>query len=158
MREYVRKALGLGIIIAIIPGCAKQSSEKNKAALSKKQAAFSVDTLKTNIDVAFQEEALRAQLDDIPTFVGSTFIFIDDQVKDGQLSFALSSTGDVAIIKDFYMQEMENLGWQKIGQLEGVDTTFIFQKPKKICMITIQSSSERQKAMVSMKCTYRLDE
>lgn len=158
MREYARKALGIGIIATMIPGCAKQSSEKNKAALSKKQAAFSIDDLKTNIDIEFQDQALRAKLDDIPTFIGSTIIFIDDQIKDGQLSFSLAGSSDAAVIKDFYMQEMENLGWHKIGQLEGTDITFIFQKPRKICMIIIQSLPELQKAMVSIKCAYRLDE
>ncbi len=134
----------LAIIISMIalislPSCMQPRYQKKKAALPK--AAFSFTPIETNIDVSFQEDTLRAQLDDIPTFVGSSFIFIDDKVSENNLLFALSCKAEERMVKDFYLSEMENLGWQKIAQLDATDTTFIFQKPKKICVITIQSTS-----------------
>lgn len=147
-----RLALLSGMIALIsLPSCKQPKSKK--AVLSK--AAFSFAPIETNIDVDFQEQALRAQLDDIPTFVGSSFIFIDDKSGENNFSFITSCVADSTQVKDFYLSEMENLGWQKVGQLDASDTTLIFQKPKKICVITIQASQE---TMIHIKSLVRTAE
>lgn len=129
-------AVFTGMIVLIsLPSCKQPKSKK----AASQRAAFSFDPIQTNIDVDFQEQALRAQLNDIPTFVGSSFIAIDDKVPESNLSFIISCQADLSLIKDFYVSEMENLGWQKIAQLDGNDTTLIFQKPRKVCLIIIQS-------------------
>lgn len=160
MREYVRKALGASIILAMIPGCTKQPNEKNKAVLSQKQAAFSFAKVATNIDIeSIDDEAFKAKLDDIPTFVGSKIISIDGQIGDGQLSFSIACNAEQNCIKDFYMQEMEMSGWQKVASLAGNDIVLIFQKPKKICIITLEKTiSKNNSSIVHIKVTDRITE
>lgn len=126
------------IALISLPSCKQPKSKK----AASQRAAFSFAPIETNIDVNFQEQALRAQLDDIPTFVGSSFVFIDDKVSENSFSFIVSCQVDANQVKDFYLAEMENMGWQKIAQLDASDTTFIFQKPKKICIITMQAASQ----------------
>lgn len=152
----MKRVATIASMIAIIslPSCKQPKSKK--AALSK--AAFSFAPLETNIDLDFQEQTLRAQLDDIPTFVGSSFIFIDDMVSEGNLSFIVSCKASMAAIKDFYCEEMENLGWQKIGQLDATGATLIFQKPRKISLIAIQPSLNEQEVAVQIKSTARIAE
>ena len=142
------------IALISLPSCMQPRYQKKKAALPK--AAFSFTTLETNIDVDFQEDALRAQLNDIPTFVGSSFQFIDDKVSENSFSFIVSCQADAAMVKDFYLAEMENLGWQKIAQLDGNDTTLTFQKPRKVCLIIIQSSQSQ--TIIQIKSMNRFTE
>lgn len=143
-------------LLISLPSCKQPKYKKNKAAYP--QAAFSFAPIQTNIDVDFQEQMFRAQLDDIPTFVGSSFIAIDDKVSESSLSFIFSCKVELALVKDFYLLEMENLGWQKIGQLDASDTTLIFQKPKKICVIIIESSSSAEEIIVHIKSMMRISE
>jgi len=160
MREYVRKALGASIMLAMIPGCTKQPNEKNKAALSQKQAAFSFAKVATNIDVeCIDDQAFKAKLDDIPTYVGSHIIAIDNQIEDGQLSFSVACDADQNCIKDFYMQEMEICGWQKMALLVGDEIMIIFQKPKKICIITLEKALSKTNASIAhIKVTDRIED
>ena len=143
------------IALISLPSC-MQPRYKKKAALPK--AAFSFAPIETNIDIDFQEDALRAQLHDIPTFVGSSFIFIDDAVTENNLSFGISCRADVKTVKEFYLSEMEILGWQKIGEQDAADLTFVFQKPRKICVIIIQSSSTKSDIIIQIKSMNRVAE
>ena len=142
------------IALISLPSC-KQPKFK-KAALPK--AAFSFAQIETNIDIDFQEDGLRAQLNDIPTYVGSSFVFIDDTVAENNLSFGISCKADVKAVKEFYLSEMENLGWQKIGQQDATDITLIFQKPRKTCVIIIQSSASMSEIIIQIKSMNRTAE
>ncbi len=136
------------IALISLPSCMQPRYQKKKAALPK--AAFSFTPIETNIDVSFQEDTLRAQLDDIPTFVGSSFIFIDDISDQNQLSFGCSSQADIHTLKDFYLLEMENCGWQNIGSLELRDVALVFQKPQKICVIILDVQKDQTIVVIKM--------
>lgn len=144
------------IALISLPSCKQPKYQKDKAV--PKKMAFSFAPVQTNIDVDFQEQALRAQLDDIPTFVGSSFVFIDDKVSENNVSFVLLCKADINLVRDFYRDEMENLGWQKVGQLDATDTTLIFQKPKKICVIAIQASVDLPEVTIHIKSVARVVE
>jgi len=152
MREYMRTALSMLAIIAMIPGCAKQSEEKNKAVLPQKQAAFSFDSLETNIDLeaasAHYSEynpEIEAKLHDVPTMVGSIPVEIpaNSAVLEGQMVVALASHYDQEMITNFYNFEMERQGWQRISCIKGFESTLVFQRPKKICIISVRALSAR---------------
>lgn len=157
MRAYVKYTLSMAAIISLIPSCAKQTSETKKAA--SKKAAFSFAKVATNIDVACIDDfEFKAKLDDIPTFVGSEIIAIDDQIENGQLSFSVACNADQKSISDFYMQEMEGCGWQKVASMAGTQIVIIFQKPKKICIITLEKTlSKNNASIVHIKVTDRMD-
>ena len=154
MREYMRIALSMLAIIGMIPGCAKQSEEKNKAVLPQKQAAFSFDSLETNIDLEaasadyneYQIE-VEAKLYDIPTMVGSVPLDLPTHITlpEGQMMLAIASSYDQEMITNFYNFEMERQGWQRISCIKGFESTLVFQRPKKVCVISVRALSARTK-------------
>lgn len=148
----------MAAIISLIPSCARQPSETKKAA--SKKAAFSFAKVSTNIDIASIDDfEFKAKLDDIPTFVGSEIIAIDDKVENSQLSFSVACNAELKSISDFYMQEMESCGWQKVALLEGQEITLLFQKPKKFCIIELVNANSKNQtdAIAHIKVTPRAD-
>lgn len=149
----MRTALSMLAIITLIPGCAKQSKEKNKAVLPQKQAAFSFDSIETNIDLeaasAYYSEysQIEAQLNDIPTMVGFVQVEIPTlhSMPEGQMVCAFASDLDQGMITNFYQFEMERQGWQRMSCIKNLESTLVFQRPKKICIISIRSLSKRTK-------------
>jgi hypothetical protein len=150
-REFGAKILSICTMLLMVSGCSKKPAN-NKAASSKKQAAFSFNTLETNIDVlastASAETAnleLEAKLIDIPTMVGSVMLENDsDQIlAEGQLMFACVASQEQSAISDFYNLEMEQLGWQRVAAIQGNEIVLLYQKPKKVCIISIRPLSHR---------------
>jgi len=141
------------IMICLLPACNKQTQRKKAA---HKKAAFSFAPLATNIDIELQERTLYAHLDDVPTYVGSEVAFIDQAIEHGQHSFILSCPTTHETIKDFYTAEMDIAGWQKISLLEGADITMLFQKPRKLCLIILES--QEKQVLVQIKIMERMDE
>jgi len=150
----MRTALSMLAIICMIPGCAKQSEEKNKAVLPHKQAAFSFDSLETNIDIAAHtadyndyNSETEATLHDIPTMIGSVPVELpaDMAVPEGQMMVVFASSYDQEMITNFYNAEMECQGWQRIACVKGFESTLVFQRPKKVCIISVRALSARNR-------------
>jgi hypothetical protein len=161
MREYIGNVLSVLVIISMIPGCFSKQNKISKAALPQKQAAFSFDGLETNIDcaagmadqTAYNPE-IQAKLYDIPTMVGSVSIelektihpdLVEGLLEEGQIMLGFLCQYDQEMVANFYNFEMENVGWQRIACIKGFETILVFQKPKKICIISIRSLSSKHK-------------
>lgn len=153
MREYIAHLFALGMIVTMIPGCFSKQNKISKAALPQKQAAFSFENLQTNIDVAagsadqlIFDPVLEAKLHDIPTMVGSAPVECSPAaLPEGQLMQAWVSPYDQTMVANFYSIEMESGGWQKLAIIKGFETMLVFQKPKRICAISIRSLSGTHK-------------
>ncbi len=177
MREYISNVLSVLAIVAMIPGCFSKQNKISKAALPQKQAAFSFDSLETNIDIAAgmadqsnYNHEIEAKLLDIPTMVGSVPVEFDkasahsadakamaDMGEDSKREFILSSVEgsrtmqafvcqyDQEMVSNFYHFEMENNGWKRIACVKGYETTLVFQKPKRLCIISVRSLSRKSK-------------
>lgn len=52
---------------------------------------------------------------------------------------------DQEMVTNFYNFEMENVGWKRIACIKGYENTLVFQKPKKICVISIRALSSKHK-------------
>jgi hypothetical protein len=139
------------LIIALIPGCFPKQKTSSKAALPQKQAAFSFDGLETNIDIAASmadkpNPELEAKLHDIPTMVGShLLVFENQQLPENQMVLAWASQFDQEMVTNFYNFEMENAGWKRVANIKGFENTLVFQKPKKICIISLRTLSTKYK-------------
>lgn len=137
----------------MIPGCFSKQNKIPKAALPQKQAAFSFEKIQTSIDVAAGaadqlafDPILEAKLQDIPTMVGSVPVESGpSMLPQGQLMQAWVSPYDQKLVTDFYVAEMENGGWQKLATIKGFETVLVFQKPKRICVISIRVLSGTHK-------------
>lgn len=156
MREYRSNILIVLLCIATIPGCFSKQNKvtSSKAAVHQKQAAFSFDNLETNIDIAADmadqitcNPEIEAKLYDIPTMVGSIPVEFDTQriVSEGQAMLAFVSQYDQDMVTNFYHFEMENAGWKRIASIKGFENTLLFQKPKKVCIISIRTLSGKHK-------------
>jgi hypothetical protein len=152
IREYFSVIFGL-LIIALIPGCGPKQNSSSKAAPPKKQAAFSFDSLETNIDIAagaadrtLCNPEIEAKLQDIPTMVGSIPIELyNAQLPERQMMLAWACQYDQEMVTNFYNFEMENAGWKRIACIKGYENTLVFQKPKRICIISIRTLSSKLK-------------
>lgn len=153
MKEYVVNFVSAILLLSLVSGCSKQH-EKNKAALKK--AAFSFDGLQTNIDICAELTPtlcaipeIEAKLIDIPSMIGSTVINgqLDGEHNEDNdtLMLAWASAYDQETLTLFYIQEMEQLGWQKLAKVKGFETTLLFQKPKKFCVISIRAIVNKSK-------------
>lgn len=165
MREYVSNLLSLLAIIALMPGCFQKQNKISKAALPQKQAAFSFDSLETNIDIAASmadqssyNPEIEAKLHDIPSMVGSIPLEMENipthpecsrseciEGPEGQIMLAFVSQYDQEMVANFYNFEMERSGWQRIARIRGYENTLVFQKPKRICIISIRAISSKHK-------------
>lgn len=142
MREYVIHIL-VGLLIGLLPGCSRQP--KKYQAADPQSAAFSLHEAKTHIDSAASQEPvpgpiseIEAQLLDIPSMIGS--MLIESRIQeDNQITLAWACPYELKPITSFYLQEMERSGWQKIAAVDGTESTLLFQKPKKICCISVRS-------------------
>ena len=142
LREYVNKAIILSIIL-LLPACKQEKSQK-KAAYN--QAAFFTDSLQTSIDIGQarpqshgMQAEIEAKLMDIPTLIGCSLIDSGSHFDDcDQLMVSWLCIQNEAQIKEFYLQEMERFGWLLGVQIQGVEHTVLFEKPKKVCIISIR--------------------
>ena len=154
MREYIGNVLSILVIILVMPGCFSKQHKISKAVLPQKQAAFSFDGLETNIDIAagMADQSnpnleIEAKLHDIPSMVGSVPVDFESgaQLAEGQIMLAFVCHYDQEMVANFYTFEMENLGWRRVTSIKGFESTLVFQKPKKICIISIRSLSGKFK-------------
>lgn len=156
MREYIGNVLCI-LAIALIPGCFSKQNKVSKAAVPQKQAAFSFDSLETNIDIAAgmadqnsYDPEIEAKLHDIPTMVGSVPVEFEKTIhpepveglNEGQIMLAFVCQYDQEMVANFYNFEMENAGWKRLACIRGFENTLVFQKPKKLCIISIRSLSK----------------
>lgn len=134
------------LLISLMPSCAKQKNQ-HKAALQTK-AASSFSAIETNVDIAaLQPEydtQIQAKFSEIPFMVGST-IMKEELTVTQQLILTGICLYDSFALADYYVIEMQRSGWQKISEFHASEVTLLFQKPKKVCVISIRSLSNKYK-------------
>lgn len=126
-----------------IPGCLPK---KDSQAAVSKTAAFSLQDLQTNIDIPksiAHDTEFEAKLIDIPSMIGSVIIDHDSIEHDDTLNYSLASCQEQQAVIDFYLQEMECNGWQRISVMQGIESLLLFEKPHKICAISIRPLSNK---------------
>jgi hypothetical protein len=140
----------LAMVMALlftIPGCA---SKNYKKAASTNEAAFSIET---NIDIGTLEEAqerqlsIEATLTDLPTMIGSVILRHTHQnlANDQQMIvFATICSADEIIA--FYRIEMARMGWHQTAIIDADEKFLLFEKPKKIALVTVRSLENAHKS------------
>ncbi len=87
---------------------------------------------------------LEAKLMDIPIPLEVKPInscFSQDPREDNcSLGYFVSSTAKG--IEQFYLQEMDRLGWKKTFSIHGFEDLIGFEKPKRFCLISLRLDSE----------------
>ena len=65
--------------------------------------------------------------------------------SEGQIMLGFVCQYDQEMVANFYNFEMENVGWKRVACIKAFESTLVFQKPKKICIISIRSLSSKYK-------------
>ena len=76
----------------------------------------------------------EARLSDIPIHLNRRPI----EKSISETSFAYFSLQSLKELSDYYLYEMERLGWDLIGQSKSDELLFVFRKPHKIAVISLR--------------------
>jgi hypothetical protein len=139
----------LSCLIFLLPTCA---STKNNAIRSEKHALQKRN--RVPIDSIQEQEAKLVDLPIPLNALPNPRFFTHEEIHSshamlGYVLHAISSN-DVA---EFYIHEMERLGWQQIMHFEGVEQQFIFSKPGKVCVISIRQGHKKVELVVVVSST-----
>ncbi len=119
-----------------------QLFDKNNT-LSHKKKKTSRHSKSTDFQLVSLIDAQEAKLSDIPVPLHAKRI-IDAREQSGEdifLRYGIQM--QLGAIKQFYMQEMERLGWQYNNSFDGVELLLIFKKPHRSCAISIRPQKKR---------------
>ncbi len=78
----------------------------------------------------------EARMNDLAMPVGCKLIC--DQIFANTVAYSTQRYSTHELIK-FYVPEMERLGWNLIGWVENTQATMVFDKPRKMCVISIRN-------------------
>lgn len=127
-------------ICFVIPACShKYSSRDVKSAVIEK-----TDSVKKKKILSFAEDVRlqEAKLSDIPMLFNAVPLPDYYNDLDGNIMLGYQSNSSREYVIDFYDKEMERLGWHKIAFFHGHESLFYFEKPKRLCIISIRSSNQ----------------
>lgn len=68
----------------------------------------------------------------------------------GHQTFVYSIKKDIDQLRAFYEQEMERLGWNLIGSDNHHETLLIFDKPHRICSISIRGTRDVRQVYITI--------
>lgn len=118
----------LGILLS---SCAKQESKNKKYA--------------TSLDSVYQQEAMLA---DIPVPLYDQRILLDNtygSTEQNAIVLGYKSTLSLEEIIQFYAAEMERLGWWQLMIYKGPESLLNFEKPGRLCTISIRFHNKKSK-------------
>lgn len=126
MKNYIIISLMLGIM----PSCGKRHKIQDNSS-PKSHGSSKINS--------FHEEAFRlqAKLIDIPLPLITEYIPLYCTEGDA-LSLGCMTDLSAHQIEQFYLQEMEKAGWQIVAHGGGYEQLLIFEKPDRICSISIR--------------------
>jgi len=128
-------------------------SSCTKRTISQQQH-ISVDPVITkeqdkHLDFIIQQEAMLIDIP-IPLF-DERIIIPSSQVEDGTLVFGYKSLLSYTQAIDFFMTQMERLGWKHIVTFEGAETIVQFKSPDRYCTIIITKAESYSSIFIYLK-------
>lgn len=143
----MKKWLLLSIIFLFSPGCKKNDKrKKNEKILSEQDCLIAEEknTAMRTSDFVQQE----ARLTDVPIPLNAKpipqYLWIDDKESAGvMLAYIIPASARNTIVS-FYSQEMERFGWEQIAFFNAPEQLLIFQKPGRICSISLRPTDHTQ--------------
>lgn len=147
----------LSILILILPACLHKSrarvldtqktdllcSNLDNLVPKKDEPTVIVDQKQINDSTDYQLRALtlEAKLSDIPIPLGSEPIndFFAQDMPDGKgVVLGYTNTAELSSLYEFFKDEYVSLGWQFIGGIQSIESMLTFEKPDRICVISLR--------------------
>jgi len=120
---------GVFLLCILINGCAKK--------VINRSGTFAIN----------QQEAKLVDIP-IPLYDKWLSIVSNDSNHEDNTMLGYRSSLSVDVIIDFYVHEMERLGWQQLKLFQGTESLVQFESPKRLCSISIRSSDTKLKHVV----------
>lgn len=137
----------LFIFLLTLQGCKSFLPTSNIVAQVKNTLQPS-EPIEENIYPLFTDES---KLIDIPFPLNVKLYNLSIEPNDKKFGIRFTSNSPQFDLSNFYRCEMEYLGWQEKGILNGYESGLLFSKPSKMCMILIKSVSyKHNKVEVSL--------
>jgi hypothetical protein len=90
----------------------------------------------------------EARMLDVPIPLGAKLVDLA-QCGESECSFSVVISREA--VSDFYIQEMERYGWVLLASLSGSSSQLVFEKPRKLCVVTIvQRKGYKPKTLVTI--------
>lgn len=124
------------IVCLLLPSCSKHRS------LSQKNDDVAVDIGKKNLlDTIIKQEAM---LIDIPIpLYDERIISSQELLESDVLVFGYKSSLSRAQAREFFMTQMERLGWQHLVSFETVELILQFSSPDRYCTVIIKNADQQ---------------
>jgi len=120
----------------LLSSCTKQSSYRQKKGIEQ-----SVGNNQDNrLDLIIQQEAMLVNIP-IPFFDERIIPLSSDTVESDTLLFGYKSPLSRDQVIDFFLKQMERLGWKHLVSFESTEALLQFKSPDRYCTIVIKNSS-----------------
>jgi len=86
----------------------------------------------------------EARLTDIPIVLGSRPV----ANQSTKTAYVYDLRVDVLSIEQFYLREMERFGWRLLAKSRASGTLLVFQKPVKICVVSVQRFGSKTRVRI----------
>jgi hypothetical protein len=122
------------LLCLLLPSCIKQQSNQQK----KNPVVVSDDAQNFQDEIVLKE----AMLVDVPIPLYDERIMLpsSDNAEDGTLVFGYKSPLSREQASDFFVMQMERLGWEHLVTFEGAELILQFESPDRYCTVIIKNS------------------
>lgn len=150
----------LSLLILILPACLQHSRARvlrteqadllcssldNSISEKKTDQGRSISRGNEEMDYRLKVLALEAKFSDIPIPLGSEPIydlFKESPVNDKSILLGYANKAVQSDLCGFFRTEFLRLGWNFMGSLQGVESILTFEKPDRICSVSLRPAED----------------
>ena len=157
----------LSLLILVLPACLHNSrarilktkhsdllcSNLDNLVPVQRQAEVRVQESPDNDDYRLRALSLEAKLSDIPIPLGSEPIrdfFAEAPVDDMNIVVGYTNMTDSSSLYNFFKTECIRLGWYLRGGFQRVESMLVFEKPDRICIISLRPCEASTALIISI--------
>lgn len=120
----------------LLSSCTKQQSRQQK-----KSGIQLVDkTQNIVLDMIVQHEAMLVDVP-IPLYDERIIIPLSDNSEGGTLVFGYKSPLSCEQAADFFITQMERLGWKHLVTFDGIESILQFESPDRYCTVVVKNNT-----------------
>ena len=122
------------LLCALLPSCTKQQSSQQK----KSPVVILSDNAQYHLDDVVLKEAMLVDIP-IPIYDERIMLPSSDSSEGGTLVFGYKSPLSRQQASDFFVMQMERLGWEHLVTFEGTELILQFESPDRYCTVIIKN-------------------
>ena len=123
------------LLCLLLSSCAKQNSYQHKKGIEQ----LFDGNQETYLDFIIQQEAMLVDIP-IPLFDERIIPSFHQATESDTLTFGYKSPLSHDQVVDFFVNQMERLGWKHLVSFKGLESLLQFKSPDRYCTIVIKNS------------------